>query len=266
MYIFEESPNEIARLSNQGLCLRSLSSAFVGWSGLSEGARVLELGCGTGEFTHILLKAVGQRGSVTAVDRSEECLKKASKTLIRHNLRFVHMDVEKSIPNETYDVIAGRFILAYLADPMNQLDQLALGTGATHFLFQEWDLEHTPETWPACQTLKELHRAVIDTLVRAGIQPSPIASLALDLSRNSAINVRVRSDVPLGFSVDKRFLNWVFQTPRALLKRMVEAGSWSSEREGKAAISLARKELNNGLRLLSLNPIMGLAADISPSR
>lgn len=78
-------------------------------------ARILELGCGTGELAHAL--AVLTEARVTGVDLSERFIAQARQTHQRPNLDFIVADLTREIPaagQERYHAITGNGILHHL--------------------------------------------------------------------------------------------------------------------------------------------------------
>lgn len=84
--------------------------------------RVLELACGTGEVTNVLL-SLGH--DVTALDFSEAMLKVArAKHAGRKNLRFLLADAENPMePDEAYDAVVCRHLVWTLTDPKRALSE-----------------------------------------------------------------------------------------------------------------------------------------------
>ena len=74
---------------------------------------LLELGCGTGKNTEWLINNAKR---LTAVDFSEEMLKKARKKLKAHNLIFKKADITQEWPfeNQSFDLITCNLILEHV--------------------------------------------------------------------------------------------------------------------------------------------------------
>lgn len=86
--------------------------------GLKPGARVVEVGCGTGRNLPLLREAVGSEGEVIGVDASAGMLNEAQKTISRHgwqNVTLIHGDAAKLALDEQVDV--AYFSLSYSALP-----------------------------------------------------------------------------------------------------------------------------------------------------
>ena len=102
-------------------------------AGISAGVTVLELGCGPGEVSELLSEIVGPTGSVLAVDRSDKMLSTAKRRLEeagKTNIRFVCADLNNApdyledVNRSSFDVVAGRRVLIYLASPDRVLASL----------------------------------------------------------------------------------------------------------------------------------------------
>lgn len=80
-----------------------------------ERQRVLELACGTGEITGVLL-SLGH--DVTAIDFSETMLETARRKHARTGVRFVLADAENTMePDGTYNALVCRHLVWTLTDP-----------------------------------------------------------------------------------------------------------------------------------------------------
>lgn len=75
------------------------------------GRRVLEIGCGTGEFTQIMLDSGA--ASVLAVDVSERLLATASCRVVDERVGFCRHDVQQPLDGH-FDLIYGRSILHHI--------------------------------------------------------------------------------------------------------------------------------------------------------
>ncbi len=76
---------------------------------LKPGDRVADIGCGTGAYTIVLAREVGDIGQVYAVDVHREMLSTLAGTLERQKLLNVEMvwaDIEKGIPIDAYSLDA----------------------------------------------------------------------------------------------------------------------------------------------------------------
>ena len=97
--------------------------------GIPLGARVADLGCGTGNVLRWFATQVGEAGDVTGLDFSAEQLAIAQASAVAAGHRNVHF-VEGSIydtgmPHGTFDVVHCRFVLCHLTKPMDALREMA---------------------------------------------------------------------------------------------------------------------------------------------
>jgi 2-polyprenyl-3-methyl-5-hydroxy-6-metoxy-1,4-benzoquinol methylase len=112
----------------------TMTRRFLADAGVTNGMRVIEIGCGGGEVTQLLAELVGPSGFVVALDRDQSALASARERLrekgINH-VQFVSADVAGQFTNletfayESFDVLAGRRVLMYLPSPPDTLRRLA---------------------------------------------------------------------------------------------------------------------------------------------
>lgn len=83
-------------------------------AGLSEGMRVVDIGCGTGRTTAILKQVVGPKGSVVGVDGSKERIGHAVKRYSGEGITFALRDIREPLADlGSFDFVWVRFILEY---------------------------------------------------------------------------------------------------------------------------------------------------------
>lgn len=77
---------------------------IVGWYKVQGGARVLDVACGTGVLTPILLEAVGEDGKVIGIDFAPEMIKQARANNLNPNASFLIADViSMPFADESFD-------------------------------------------------------------------------------------------------------------------------------------------------------------------
>ncbi len=97
-------------------------------SHISNGNKILELGCGIGLVSQHLASIVGEQGIVLATDISEEQLAIAKSLLSNPapaNLKFQKLSAfDLDTLNEKFDVVYVRFLLIHLPDPQKVIRQV----------------------------------------------------------------------------------------------------------------------------------------------
>ena len=75
--------------------------------GIRSGMKIIEAGCGRGDFSPFILKRIGQDGLLYLVDVSDKMLDHARKKLIDYsNLQFLNQNIEQcKILSESIDMI-----------------------------------------------------------------------------------------------------------------------------------------------------------------
>ena len=80
-----------------------------------QGCKVVDLGCGPGNYTYRLAEKVGPKGKVIGVDPDVERIKIASEKWVRENLSFVVGDGE-NYPDDQYDLIFSHYAIHWIKD------------------------------------------------------------------------------------------------------------------------------------------------------
>jgi 2-polyprenyl-3-methyl-5-hydroxy-6-metoxy-1,4-benzoquinol methylase len=153
-YVLGHSTHEIERLSAQARLYTPFTLSFFRASGITEGMRVLEVGCGGGDVSLLIAQLVGANGKVVGIDRSATAIETAQQRAQdhdAHNMRFLVADV--TAPNDAltavgaFDAIIGRSVLEFIPDPGAVLRAVTsyVRPGGV-IAFQEVD-------WSGCRTL-----------------------------------------------------------------------------------------------------------------
>lgn len=145
-------------------------------AGIGPGQRVLDIGCGAGAVTRMILERVGPSGEVVGVDTHGEALAVARANMTEaglSNARFVETDLN-ALPAEIgrFDAIAGRRVLMYQRDAGAALRHLheVLKPGGLLAL-QEHDSTATPVRLAALPLHERIHRLIWETVRSEGADP-----------------------------------------------------------------------------------------------
>jgi 2-polyprenyl-3-methyl-5-hydroxy-6-metoxy-1,4-benzoquinol methylase len=153
-YVLGHSAHEIERLSAQARLYTPFTLSFFSASGITEGMRVLEIGCGGGDVSLLIAQLVGANGEVVGIDQSATAIATAqqrARDLPAPNLRFLVADVtapDAALAAEgPFDAVVGRSVLEFIPDPVAVLRAV---TSYVHrggvIAFQEVD-------WSGCRAL-----------------------------------------------------------------------------------------------------------------
>ncbi len=94
---------------------------------LKHGARVLDVGCGTGLNFHLIEKAIGIDGQLVGVDMTKAMIDRARKRCEgRHwgNVTLVCKDVMKYKSDKLFDAVICTFALESMADSRKAIDHI----------------------------------------------------------------------------------------------------------------------------------------------
>jgi ubiquinone/menaquinone biosynthesis C-methylase UbiE len=87
-------------------------------------ANCLEIGCGTGKNTSWLITKANK---ITAVDLSEEMLKKAKEKVSENEIQFIQADINKewTFTNEKFDLVTFSLVLEHIENLENIFEKAA---------------------------------------------------------------------------------------------------------------------------------------------
>lgn len=89
---------------------------------IQNGAKVLDVGTGTGILLPFLGKEVGEKGEVVAIDVSEKMLEVAQRKYSYNNVSFVCEDVlEADLPMEYFDIIICYSVFPHFQDKQSAI-------------------------------------------------------------------------------------------------------------------------------------------------
>jgi ubiquinone/menaquinone biosynthesis C-methylase UbiE len=98
---------------------RRVFTRLAALSGVRQGDRVLDVGCGTGYFTRVLAEAVGPGGSALGVDPSREAIARARRLTRLANCSFSEGIGESlDAPDGSYDVAVTSLMIHHLPKEM----------------------------------------------------------------------------------------------------------------------------------------------------
>jgi len=121
---FEVSADAYGRF--MGRYSRPLAEQFVQLVNVAPGQRILDVGCGSGALTSVLVNRVGV-DQVSAIDPSESFVQVVRST-------YPTMDVQRSraeslpFPDGTFDVVLAQLVVHFMTDPVAGIAEMARTT------------------------------------------------------------------------------------------------------------------------------------------
>ena len=189
-------------------------------SGLREGMRVLDMGCGAGDLTMLAATIVGRGGSVVGVDQSAEAINLARRRAAEANFTNVGFEVA-ALPaldgSRAFDAVIGRYVLVHQSAPAAFLRQMAKyvrpgGLMVCHELYPRFALCSDPHVAPWEQ---------IGAFLRSVAVHLPGVSACEDMHQtfekaDLAVG-EVYYEVPIAQDAQSPLIDWVASSARAFL-------------------------------------------------
>jgi SAM-dependent methyltransferase len=195
-YLHGSTPEEqdrLARLNDliNERCLATLD--------LQSGERVLDVGCGLGQFTRAMAR---KAHSVVGVERSEDQLREAERLAAgageSGNVEFRHGEAERLPLHEnelgTFDVVHARFVLEHVRDPLGVVRQMIAAVKPGGRIVLGDDGHDTLRLWPEPTGFDRLWSAYMRTYDRVGNDPRighRLVALLAEAGANPTMNTWV---------------------------------------------------------------------------
>jgi SAM-dependent methyltransferase len=207
--------------------LEPYSQNFLTQSGLCEGMRVLEIGCGAGSMTPWLSQKVGLRGRLVALDINQQEVERARRKVMEtglDNTEFIATSVENVLSlGREFDLIYGRFILMQLRNPFEVLEQLVSCLRPGGIIALDEPNQEADFAVPSCPPCDRANRLFVDYADRSGLNFRIGDHLYPMLSR-LGVQIRVahacQPILPMHLAI-QMFKNGLLDSEAALLQKKI---------------------------------------------
>lgn len=172
-YTLGRTSHETTRLIEQSKIYGESTRLFCERAGIGTGMRVLEIGSGAGDVALMLAELVGTSGKVVGVDVNPAILKTARQRVIDagiKNVEFVADDARTLTFADKFDALVGRFVLMYMADPVDALRKLVAHLkpdGIVAFQEPEYTL-YPAYSHPGTPLMNQLYQWILDVFEHSG--------------------------------------------------------------------------------------------------
>jgi ubiquinone/menaquinone biosynthesis C-methylase UbiE len=206
---FDDGGREYERF--MGRWSRAAGALFLNWLSPPKRTRWLELGCGTGAFTEIVLRSCAP-AAIVAIDSAASQVDWARRQLADDRLEFRVADAHHLPFGEAaFDVIASALVLNFLSDRKQALREVRR-VGRSGALVGAYVWDFAADRAPNSMLVLALRRIGIDVPVVPGTEASTLEALTslFQATGLTAID-STRFDLALTFSDFDEF--WTSQTP-----------------------------------------------------
>lgn len=161
-YALGRSERETRRLILQHQIYGPVTRRFFEAAGIGAGMKALDIGSGAGDVALLLADLVGPRGRVMGVDMNPDILETARARAAAagwRNIEFVagdalHLDLDRD-----FDVVAGRWVLMHVPDPVALLRHVVTRLRAGGIVaFHENDFTYPPTVLPPTELSAQIQR------------------------------------------------------------------------------------------------------------
>jgi SAM-dependent methyltransferase len=163
---------------------RLVARQFIAWLAIPAGARWLDVGCGTGALSQVILE-VASPGEVIGIDPSEGYIAYAHEHIADMRTRFLFGDAQ-ALPVEgaTYDAVTAGLVLNFVPDPSRALTEMrrvarAGGTVAAYVWDYAGQMQLMRSFWDAAVALDPAAFPLDEGRRFPICKPEPLAHLFL---------------------------------------------------------------------------------------
>lgn len=190
---------------------RAAGTVFLDWVAPPTGMRWLDVGCGTGAFTELVLDACSP-AAVIAVDPSQAQIDHACRQPVAQRADFRVADAQAlPFPDGAFDVVASALVINFIPDRPRALAEMRrVGRPGGVVAGYVWDF--AAERSPTSPMRVGMRRIGAEVPTPAGVEDSGLDAFGSLFERAGFENVARRSiDVTVAFSDFDDF--WRAQTP-----------------------------------------------------
>lgn len=190
---------------------RGVGTVFLDWIAPPAGANWLDVGCGTGSFTELIVETCSP-ASVFAIDPERAQIDHAQNGPIADRANFSVGDAQAlRFADASFDVVASGLVLNFIPDPVQAVAEIRRVTrrgGTIGGYVWDFAAERSP-TWPMRLGLRQLG-ALLTPM--PGVEITDLTGLSALFERAGLNDVVTRSiEVTMRFADFDDF--WVAQTP-----------------------------------------------------
>lgn len=161
---------------------RPVAGAALAWLGLPPGLSWLDVGCGTGALTEVILEAADPR-EILGVDPSADFIATAAAQIADPRVRFAVGDARAlPAPNDAYDAVVAGLVLHFVPDPSPAVREMARaarrgGAVAAYVWDFAGERQFTRYFWRAATALDPAAATQDPSLQMPLCRPEPLAAL-----------------------------------------------------------------------------------------
>jgi 2-polyprenyl-3-methyl-5-hydroxy-6-metoxy-1,4-benzoquinol methylase len=226
-YVLGHSDRELERLQLQARCLEGLTRRLIRECGLTQGMRVLDIGCGAGDVAMLVAEVVGATGKVVAIDAKERAVETARSRAGDAGsgcIEFVLGTDGDLCKHGPFDAAIGRCVLVHQPNPTLMVRRVAAAVRPGGIVaFMEPALHVDFQTIPEIELLHSATECVM-RFQRIALPNHDIAGRIVPCFIDAGLpepQVLWESIVP---GSDRTYLRWLVATYDTLLPLMERFG------------------------------------------
>jgi len=194
-----------------GRWTRAIGTIFLDWLAPPTDAHWLDIGCGTGVFTDLIVSTCSP-ATVVAIDPSEPQIEIARKKAIAQRVDFRVADSQKlPFSDNTFDIVVSALVINFISDRSQALAEMCR-VCRPHGVIAGYVWDFAAQRGPVELIRDGLHQVGVKNPPHPGTEHSGLDALTSLLARAKLTEIGSRTiDVTMSFADFNEF--WVSQTP-----------------------------------------------------
>lgn len=191
-YVIEGGTTGRERLRVLSAAMSPLTESFLDRLNITPGMRCLDVGCGGGDVTRLLVQRCGTSGTVIGIDRDSEvvAIARIESDASNRSIEYFVSDATTFTADEPFDVVYARFFLSHTTDARAAIKHLLtlLRPGGTLAVEDVWFPGHF--TVPASNAFDTFVRWYRETAHHRGAEPDLGISLPVLFEEQGLKNIQ----------------------------------------------------------------------------
>jgi ubiquinone/menaquinone biosynthesis C-methylase UbiE len=223
-YVLDRTERELDRLDLQGIIYRDATRRALTSARITNGMRVLDMGCGSGDVTRLAAELVGPEGSVLGIDIDAESIQSARARAAQLGIANVEFQVGEAASfaePHRFDALVARFFLMHQPAPGRTLAEAvgAVRPGGVIMMLESHmaGLLHAQHSYPISELYDQVVRWKCRVVAAAGADIEAGLGLYRRFQEAKLPGPEMRMEAPVLGGPDSLIYRYMSESVRSML-------------------------------------------------
>lgn len=212
-YVLGYSTSEMKRLQIQASLFESFAKSALIKAGLRKGMNCIDIGCGIGSVSKLLLSLVGSKGQVIGTDIEKKYIDYCNRDNNSKNLKFIQDNILNTTVTGKFDITYSRLMFVHLKDKKRAIKSMVEFTKRNGAIIIQ-ELDHAPGSWlshPEKPSVEQLRKIYVKLIKKTGGDPFSGRKL-YQLFLDEGLETKLHCEAPILQMNERPYneLGWMF--------------------------------------------------------